>query len=274
MQDILLISEDKLFSHMLTLELSALHANVRVQSDLTPEELAELLGLAPEAPVSDAERLQNPAEAPTAVEKLSRISMLILDLDINYRGLEKMLVLTEETQLPVILFGYPDSEAMTADKMRFYDSDIYRYVFQRPFLMHQFMYCAKELLHYREDEILRKKEEPAMKMKQHSPADDIRFNEEFRQITYKNDIIRLTPTEYETLAYLMRRRGSVVSRAELYDAVRATAAKDGEDKPKKKQNSNVVDVYIRFIRAKIDDPYNVRLIESVRGVGYTIPMQL
>lgn len=270
MRDVLLISEDRLFSHMLTLELAALHANVRVQPDLSPEELSSLLGLLEDVtPDADKDGTESAQSTPQ-----SRISMLILDLDIDYRGLEKMLVITEEAELPVILFGYPDSEAMTADKMRFYDSDIYRYVFQRPFLMHQFMYCAKELLHYHEDEVLSKKVEPAMKMKQHSPADDIRFNEEFRQITYKNDIIRLTPIEYETLAYLMRRRGSVVSRAELYEAVRTTAAKDGEDKPKKKQNSNVVDVYIRFIRAKIDDPYNVRLIESVRGVGYTIPMQI
>ncbi len=267
MRDVLLVSEDRLFSHMLTLELASLHADVRCRSDLTPDELTELLGF----PYETADAQDPESLSPTPA---SRISMLILDLDIDYRGLEKMLVMTEEAKLPVILFGYPDSEAMTADKMRFYDSDIYRYVFQRPFLMHQFMYCAKELLHYHEEEALRQKETPAMKMKQHSPADDIRFNEEFRQITYKNDIIRLTPTEYETLAYLMRRRGSVVSRAELYEAVRSVGDKDNGEKPKKKQNSNVVDVYIRFIRAKIDDPYNVRLIESVRGIGYTIPMQI
>ncbi len=265
MREIILVSQDTLFSRMLTLELSVFTYPIRVLDDLTFEELSEIL-----------EPAQLPDEEFVQEELDNGCRLLILDLDIAYRGLEKILMLTEERQLPVILFGYPDSAAMTDDKIQFYDSDIYRYIFQRPFLLHQFLYCVKELLRFREDEILRKKEIPVMKMKQHSPADDIRFNEEMLQITYKNDLIQLTPIEYETLAHLMRNRGSVVSRKDLYDTVRSVKSTGDRGAPKKKEkkDSNVVDVYIRFIRAKIDDRYNVHLIETVRGVGYTIPMKL
>ncbi|MBQ8578276.1 MAG: winged-helix domain-containing protein [Clostridia bacterium] len=325
MREILLVSGDKLFAHMLELELSGMPYPVRIVPNLLPAELetavlghpvslpsvddaaiptaepesingftADTGGIdgtdgiagtdAPSEPAESTESAESAiaAESVPAAESAAEAPvpafvpgddgcrLLILDLDVAYTGLEKMLSFAEEQQLPVILFGYPDSDAMTADKLRFYDSDIYRYVFQRPFLVHQFLYCAKELLHYRDDEILRKKEVPAMKMKQRSPADDIRFNEGYHQIFYKNDIIQLTPSEYEIIVYLMKRRGDVISRAELFDAIRKPKA-DEDVAPKKKKNSNVVDVYIRYIRSKIDDRYGVRLIETVRGTGYTIP---
>lgn len=268
--DILLISKDRLFSRMLYLELRALHQTVCCLSDLTLEQLK----IATKAAASEENANSDDVKKTQANEKLSDAGcckLLILDLDIVYQGLEKMLAHAEEQQLPVILFGYPDSDAMTADKLRFYDSDIYRYVFPRPFLMNQFLYCAKELLHYKEDILVRQTEAPAMKMKQHSPADDIRFNEDAHQVYYKNDLIALTPTEYEILLYLMKQRGVAVSREAIYNAVHVTKEKNGKSNSKK--DSNVVDVCIRYIRAKIDDRYSIRLIETVRGVGYTILLQ-
>lgn len=245
MHDIYLISDDRLFAHMLTLELSALHCGVRLLPDLTLSELEE-------------------------ASAKNNCRLLILDLDIAYQGLEKMLAHAEEEHIPVILFGYPDSDAMTADKLRFYDSDIYRYVFQRPFLMNQFLYCVRELIQYKDEELLRQEEKPAMKMKEHCPADDIRINEDAHQVFYKDDLITLTYTEYETLLYLMKQRGVVVTRTQLYDAVRTQKASSQDTQ---KKDSNVVDVYIRYLRAKLDDHYHIRLIETVRGVGYTIRKQ-
>lgn len=242
MSQIRLISTDRLFSRMLTIELSALGRTVYHTESLSTAEM----------------------EALVAEETCQ---LLILDLDVRYEGLEGMLVLAQDNKIPVILFGYPSSEAMTADKMRFYDSDIYRYVFERPFLMRQFLYCAKELLCFKEEDQLRRREAPAMIMKQHCTADDIRINEASRQIFYKNDLLAFTTTEYELLLYLMKQRGTVLSRAQLYEAVWKP---DGEVQ---KKDSNIVDVYIRYIRSKLDEPYRIKLIETVRGVGYTIRKQ-
>ena len=65
----------------------------------------------------------------------------------------------------------------------------------------------------------------------------------------------------------MKQRGVVLSRAELYEAVWKP------DSTVSKKDSNIVDVYIRYIRSKLDEPYRIKLIETVRGVGYTIRKQ-
>lgn len=242
MSQIQLISTDAHFARMLEIELSALGRSVRHSFSLSQEEMEVLV-----------------AE--------ETCQLLILDLDVRYVGLESMLVLAQDNKIPVILFGYPSSDAMTADKMRFYDSDIYRYVFPRPFLMSQFLYCAKELLCFKEEDQIRRREAPAMAMKQHCTADDIRINETARQVFYKNDLLTFTQTEYELLLYLMKQRGTVLSRTQLYEAVWKP---DGDIR---KKDSNIVDVYIRYIRSKLDEPYRIKLIETVRGVGYTIRKQ-
>ena len=242
MSQIRLISTDILFSRMLELELSALGRTVSHTVSLSPQDMETLVS----------------SEA---------CQLLILDLDVAYEDLEEMLVLAQDNKIPVILFGYPSSESMTAEKIRFYDSDIYRYVFPRPFLMSQFLYCAKELLCFKEEDQIRRREAPAMAMKQHCTADDIRINENARQVFYKNDLLTLTATEYELLLYLMKQRGTVLTRTQLYEAVWKP---DGEVQ---KKDSNIVDVYIRYIRSKLDEPYRIKLIETVRGVGYTIRKQ-
>ena len=242
MSQIRLISTDILFSRMLELELSALGRTVSHTVSLSSQDMETLVS----------------SEA---------CQLLILDLDVAYEDLEEMLVLAQDNKIPVILFGYPSSESMTAEKIRFYDSDIYRYVFPRPFLMSQFLYCAKELLCFKEEDQIRRREAPAMAMKQHCTADDIRINENARQVFYKNDLLTLTATEYELLLYLMKQRGTVLTRTQLYEAVWKP---DGEVQ---KKDSNIVDVYIRYIRSKLDEPYRIKLIETVRGVGYTIRKQ-
>jgi DNA-binding response OmpR family regulator len=74
----------------------------------------------------------------------------------------------------------------------------------------------------------------------------------------KNNI-ELTKREFELLEYLVRNKGIVLSREQIlntvwgYDYIGET---------------NVVDVYIRYLRTKIDDKYNVKLIHTIRGVGY------
>ena len=242
MSQIRLISTDRLFSRMLELELSALGRTFSHSESISMEDMDSMIAH-------------------------EECQLLILDLDVRYEGLESMLTAAQDNKIPVILFGYPSSEAMTADKMRFYDSDIYRYVFPRPFLMSQFLYCAKELLCFKEEDQIRRREAPAMVMKQHCTADDIRINEAARQVFYKNDLLTFTATEYELLLYLMKQRGTVLTRAQLYEAVWKP---EGEIR---KKDSNIVDVYIRYIRSKLDEPYRIKLIETVRGVGYTIRKQ-
>jgi len=71
----------------------------------------------------------------------------------------------------------------------------------------------------------------------------------------------LTPKEFGLLALLARRAGDVLSRTLIAEQVWDMNFDS---------DSNVVDVHIRRLRAKVDDPFPVKLIHTVRGVGYVL----
>jgi DNA-binding response OmpR family regulator len=73
--------------------------------------------------------------------------------------------------------------------------------------------------------------------------------------------IDLTPREFSVLEYLMRRRDQVVSKSEIMANVWDTFY-DGDP--------NVVEVYVGYLRRKIDTPFGRRSIETVRGAGYRL----
>jgi two-component system copper resistance phosphate regulon response regulator CusR len=71
----------------------------------------------------------------------------------------------------------------------------------------------------------------------------------------------LTPKEFALLTLLVRRRGEVLSRTLISELVWEMNFDS---------DTNVVDVAVRRLRAKVDDPYDRKLIRTVRGVGYVI----
>jgi heavy metal response regulator len=73
--------------------------------------------------------------------------------------------------------------------------------------------------------------------------------------------IELSAREYCLLELLMRHPGQVLTRTQIAEQVW------GYDFD---ANSNVVDVYIRYLRRKVDDPFEPKLIQTVRGVGYKL----
>ena len=76
-----------------------------------------------------------------------------------------------------------------------------------------------------------------------------------------NTPITLTPREYSVLEYLMRNKDAVVTKAEILRNV-WDAHHDGSD--------NVVEVYVGYLRRKIDIPFDTNTIETIRGVGYRL----
>ena len=81
------------------------------------------------------------------------------------------------------------------------------------------------------------------------------------EVTYDGHPVELTSKEFALLDYLLTNQGIVMSRDVLLDKVWGYGYM-GE--------TNVVDVYIRYLRANIDDVYHVKLIHTVRGVGYVL----
>lgn len=90
---------------------------------------------------------------------------------------------------------------------------------------------------------------------------DLSVNEKTRLVTRGNDQIELTPREFDLLVYLLKNKHQVLSREQIIEAVW------GYDYY---GDTNVVDVYIRYVRKKIDLPHVDPLIHTVRGVGYVL----
>lgn len=88
---------------------------------------------------------------------------------------------------------------------------------------------------------------------------DLRLDPATRSAFRGKERIHLSPKECALLEALMQRPGEVVSRARLLEH----AWEVGYD-----NRSNVVDVYIRYLRQKVDRPFAVSSIETVRGAGY------
>jgi len=77
----------------------------------------------------------------------------------------------------------------------------------------------------------------------------------------RRENIELAPKEFSILEYLMRNRGRPLSRTMIVEHV-WDMDYDGL--------TNIVDVYIRHLRSKIDDRFPIKLIQTVRGIGYMI----
>ena len=82
-----------------------------------------------------------------------------------------------------------------------------------------------------------------------------------RRVSRDGQEITLTNREFALLEYLMRHREEVVTKTELLDHVWDAGADT---------DPNVVEVYVGYLRRKIDQPYNARSLQTVRGAGYRL----
>jgi DNA-binding response OmpR family regulator len=82
-----------------------------------------------------------------------------------------------------------------------------------------------------------------------------------REARRGNDAIELTAKEFQLLEYLMRNSGHVLTRTQILDHVWGYNFDSF---------SNVVDIYVHYLRNKIDRGYAEPLIKTVRGVGYSL----
>lgn len=84
---------------------------------------------------------------------------------------------------------------------------------------------------------------------------------ERHEVTVRGAPVELTRREFDLLHYLLENKEKVISRESLLDHVWGFDFA-GE--------TNAVDVYIRFLRSKIDEKFGVKIIHTVRGVGYVV----
>jgi two-component system response regulator ArlR len=92
-------------------------------------------------------------------------------------------------------------------------------------------------------------------------AKDLVMDRDRHEVSRAGAQVHLTAKEYALLEYLLLHRNKVHSRDELFNGVWGSDFLG---------DSNLIDVYIRYLRGKIDDPFEDKLIQTVRGVGYAL----
>lgn len=90
---------------------------------------------------------------------------------------------------------------------------------------------------------------------------DLRLDPATREVIRGGKRIDLTPKEYALLEFMLRRRDQVLSRPTIAQHVWGVNYDTF---------TNVIDVYVNYLRRKIDDGHSIKLIHSVRGVGYVL----
>jgi two-component system, OmpR family, copper resistance phosphate regulon response regulator CusR len=121
----------------------------------------------------------------------------------------------------------------------------------KPFAFSELMARVRSLL----------RRSPAQTQEKKLRIDDLEIDTQRHKATRADTALNLTAKEFLLLAHLVRSAGQVVSRGEIaeqvWDINFAT-------------NTNVVDVMVRRLRAKVDDPFPTKLIHTVRGAGYVL----
>ena len=176
--------------------------------------------------------------------------LILLDIMLpELNGLEVLRRLHNEKQTHVILLTARDS---VMDKVSGLDAGAIDYI-TKPFAIEELMARIRV----------------AMKYKKVEQADDVDvmavgelvLDEKRHQVTYAGQEISLTNREFLMLRTLIENKGIVLSRDTLLERV------CGYDYV---GETNIVDVYVRHLRAKIDEAFGIKLIHTVRGAGYVI----
>ena len=182
--------------------------------------------------------------------------LILLDIMLpGLNGLEVLRRLLKEKQVPVILLTARDA---VMDKVSGLDAGAVDYI-TKPFAIEELLARIRVALKLHPAASPgrdREKEEEGLLV-----WHDLTLDERRHQVRYAAQEIPLTNREFTMLKVLLENQDIVLSRDTLLSRV------CGYDYA---GETNVVDVYIRYLRSKIDDAFGVRMIRTVRGVGYVI----
>ena len=176
--------------------------------------------------------------------------LVLLDIMLpQLSGMEVLRRLRKEgVQLPVIMLTARDS---VVDKVSGLDSGADDYI-TKPFAIEELLARIRAALRKRPSA-------PAEALKLTCGA--LVMDTERHEVTVRGAPVELTRREFDLLHYLLENKEKVISRESLLDHVWGFDFA-GE--------TNAVDVYIRFLRSKIDEKFGVKIIHTVRGVGYVV----
>ena len=176
--------------------------------------------------------------------------LVLLDIMLpELNGMEVLRRLRRSSQLPVIMLTARDT---VMDKVSGLDMGADDYI-TKPFAIEELLARIRRAL--------RRPAAPVQPTAEELTWGALRLSPARHEVYYGDDRVELTSREFSLLQTLLENRNIVLSRDTLLERVWGFDYL-GE--------TNVVDVYVRYLRAKLDDVYGIRLIRTVRGVGYAI----
>lgn len=175
--------------------------------------------------------------------------LVVLDIMLpSMNGIEVLRRLRQSSEMPVIMLTAKDD---TMDKVVGLDMGADDYV-TKPFAIEELLARIRV----------------ALKRKQSKPLNTkiiqingLKLDLDKYVVSFNDEIIDLTKREFDLLKHLLENKNIVLTREKLLESVW------GYDYM---GDTNVVDVYVRYLRSKIDDKYNKKFIHTIRGVGYLI----
>ncbi|MBZ9607701.1 response regulator transcription factor [Clostridium estertheticum] len=175
--------------------------------------------------------------------------LVILDVMLpSLNGLEVLRRLRQVSAVPIIMLTAKD-EIM--DKVMGLDTGADDYM-TKPFAIEELLArmrtALKKTLAFNESRNILSIGELTIDLDQH-------------MVTFKDNSIELTKTEFDLLKYLIENKNIVLTRNKIIDIVWGYEYMG---------DTNVVDVYISYLRSKIDDRFSKKFIYTVRGVGYLL----
>ena len=178
-----------------------------------------------------------------------KYDLVLLDVMLPaLNGLEVLRRLRKESSVPVIMLTARDA---VMDKVSGLDAGADDYI-TKPFAIEELLARVRVAL---------KKHTDHVQQTHRLTVCGVTMDTDRHEVTCNGEAIELTNREYELVHVLMENKNIVMDREKLmnrvcgYDYIGET---------------NIIDVYVRHIRSKIDDVYGIRFIQTVRGVGYVI----
>ena len=178
-----------------------------------------------------------------------RFDLVLLDLMLpELSGMEVIRRLRRESQIPVIMLTARDT---VMDKVYGLDMGADDYI-TKPFAIEELLARVRVAL---------KKHGGGARQTHRLSAGEVSVDTDRHEVTCRGQVIELTNREYELVCTLLRNKNIVMDREKLMNQV-CGYEYIGE--------TNIIDVYVRHIRSKIDDRFNIHFIHTVRGAGYVI----
>lgn len=185
----------------------------------------------------------------------NKYSLILLDIMLpELNGLEVLRRIRKNSDVPVILLTAKDE---ITDKVSGLDMGANDYI-TKPFAIEELLARIRSVLRQREKS---SRKDTSQNDENILECMGIKLDNARHTVKYNETPIELTNREFMLLYTLMKNRSIVMTRETLLEKVWGYEYV-GE--------TNVVDVYIRYLRSKIDDVFGIHLITTVRGCGYVI----